>query len=213
MFGKCLVLEHRNAPIAGDCQGGRPGHEKQKPPKAWLSGAGNWLRGQDLNLRPSGYEPDELPGCSTPRFVVAKAKRCTPGLTSGFPAMFGKGWVDRDPPVVKLKVLSARRKGELLRLLRGRAAPCGKRWPGKWLICASTRRGWTIEVPNGGGNRWAAGRWKRPRAVSNASWRLMARRHGPGAGKGAWFCLRCRASSPIRAARHNPCPARRCGGR
>ena len=24
------------------------------------------LRGQDLNLRPSGYEPDELPDCSTP---------------------------------------------------------------------------------------------------------------------------------------------------
>jgi hypothetical protein len=28
----------------------------------------NWLRGWDLNPRPSGYEPDELPGCSTPRF-------------------------------------------------------------------------------------------------------------------------------------------------
>ena len=27
----------------------------------------SWLRSVDLNHRPSGYEPDELPGCSTPR--------------------------------------------------------------------------------------------------------------------------------------------------
>ena len=25
------------------------------------------MRGVDLNHRPPGYEPDELPGCSTPR--------------------------------------------------------------------------------------------------------------------------------------------------
>ena len=31
-----------------------------------------WLRGPDLNRRPSGYEPDELPNCSTPRYCSLK---------------------------------------------------------------------------------------------------------------------------------------------
>ena len=42
---------------------------KNKKPAPIVIGTGScvWLRGEDLNLRPSGYEPDELPGCSTPR--------------------------------------------------------------------------------------------------------------------------------------------------
>jgi hypothetical protein len=34
---------------------------------AGLAAFSNWLRGWDLNPGPSGYEPDELPDCSTPR--------------------------------------------------------------------------------------------------------------------------------------------------
>ena len=31
----------------------------------------SWLRGRDLNPRPLGYEPNELPDCSTPRQKLA----------------------------------------------------------------------------------------------------------------------------------------------
>ena len=36
----------------------------KKPPEV-IPGVSNWVKGLDLNQRPSGYEPDELPGCST----------------------------------------------------------------------------------------------------------------------------------------------------
>ena len=54
-----------------------------------------WLRGRDLNPRPSGYEPDELPGCSTPRLGAyygrPASKRKHKFKFSGPPRRF---WVD-----------------------------------------------------------------------------------------------------------------------
>lgn len=37
-----------------------------------------WLRGRDLNPRPSGYEPDELPDCSTSQNLVSVFPDCHP---------------------------------------------------------------------------------------------------------------------------------------
>src|SRR5688572_21748536 len=39
------------------------------PLSVFMSGKWRWLRGGDLNPRPLGYEPNELPDCSTPRHV------------------------------------------------------------------------------------------------------------------------------------------------
>ena len=38
-----------------------------------------WLRGRDLNPRPLGYEPNELPDCSTPRHPNISLRSSGPG--------------------------------------------------------------------------------------------------------------------------------------
>ena len=62
----------------------RKSFQTARRPRRSLGLRYSW-RGQDLNLRPSGYEPDELPDCSTPRWVrttlAAAAKVKSVGVT------------------------------------------------------------------------------------------------------------------------------------
>ena len=62
---------------------------KQKPCKSIIYRALKKLRGLDLNQRPSGYEPDELPDCSTPRSrSVANDGKATVGEFVAFATVF-----------------------------------------------------------------------------------------------------------------------------
>ena len=54
----------------------------KKSPRFPGKSRGFWLRGPDLNRRPSGYEPDELPDCSTPRYFIGAGDRGRTGTGS-----------------------------------------------------------------------------------------------------------------------------------
>ena len=45
-----------------------PNFPQQKTPFKFIER--NFLRGPDLNRRPAGYGPAELPDCSTPRYLI-----------------------------------------------------------------------------------------------------------------------------------------------
>ena len=59
-------------------------NEKFQPTHKGFAGI-LWLRGQDLNLRPSGYEPDELPNCSIPRCKYKWRRKRDSNPRAGYP--------------------------------------------------------------------------------------------------------------------------------
>ena len=60
-------------------------HEKNPRDFAGF-GDWRWLRGRDLNPRPLGYEPNELPDCSTPRHVSFTQCNTVPYTDQAFAA-------------------------------------------------------------------------------------------------------------------------------
>jgi hypothetical protein len=58
-----LVEARGFEPLTSGLQSPRSAKLSYAPSKAFKG----WLRGRDLNPRPLGYEPNELPDCSTPR--------------------------------------------------------------------------------------------------------------------------------------------------
>ena len=58
-----------------------------------------WWRGRDLNPRPLGYEPNELPDCSTPRCRT----KCIRALT-GCQTCAGRDWLAREPVFLTARV-------------------------------------------------------------------------------------------------------------
>ena len=59
---------HQKVPRHGEATArDRPGEWTLLGGLDWVGSTLRWLRGVDLNHRPLGYEPNELPDCSTPQ--------------------------------------------------------------------------------------------------------------------------------------------------
>ena len=55
----------------------------------------HWLREEDLNLWPLGYEPNELPNCSTPRYNYINKNGGGKGIRTPAPLAWPPGFQDR----------------------------------------------------------------------------------------------------------------------
>jgi hypothetical protein len=113
-----------------------------------------------LNLRPSGYEPDELPGCSTPRYLPGLVGRAGSSVAGAARAPFRRLWPGmsvRVPAVAALPVWAAGlgcrsglpdRFGEERERVHGLAATYS---PASWDAVPSARRGLTAGFGMGPG--------------------------------------------------------------
>ena len=68
---------------ADDVAGGVDDHADDADPLLPVGHAQDVYKRQDLNLRPLGYEPNELPNCSTPRYEILYTGCNHLGLVAG----------------------------------------------------------------------------------------------------------------------------------
>src|SRR5262245_39344599 len=74
------LLASRSRSLSGELAGCTLDTDTKGPGGFLRSPCFFWLRGLDLNQRPLGYEPNELPDCSTPR--CRGERYCHPGPLS-----------------------------------------------------------------------------------------------------------------------------------